>query len=170
MTLSQVYTLQYVDSLVQQWRSEGKKIVFTNGVFDILHLGHVTYLQATRALGDKLIVGINTDASVKRLNKGPERPIHDEFARATVLSALRFVDAVVLFDEDTPLQTIELIKPDVLVKGGDYNPLEKDPGARDYIVGSSETIARGGEVKSIPLVSGYSTTLSAHKLKGGSNN
>ena len=156
-----------IDNLVPQilkWKSEHTKVVFTNGVFDILHLGHVTYLQKARELGDKLVVGINTDASVRRLNKGPERPIHDEYARAKVLLALKCVDAVVLFDDDTPLQIIERIQPDILVKGGDYDPNETNSDSKKYIVGSRETKSHGGTVCSIDLVDGYSTTQAVHKI------
>jgi len=157
-----------IDNLVPQilqWKSERAKVVFTNGVFDILHLGHVTYLQKAKELGDKLVVGMNTDASVRRLNKGPERPIHDEYARAKVLLALKCVDAVVLFDDDTPLQLIERIQPEILVKGGDYDPNESDSQAKKYIVGSRETKSRGGVVCSIDLVDGYSTTQAVHKIR-----
>ena len=146
-------------------KSEGKRIVFTNGVFDILHLGHVTYLEEAAELGDFLIVGINDDASVKRLNKGPERPINDEEARAGVVAALRVVDAVVVFGEDTPLELIQLIEPDVLVKGGDYDAAERDPRKSKYIVGSNETLERGGEVIAIPVVEGYSTTSIVQKMR-----
>lgn len=130
-------------------RAAGKRIVFTNGVFDILHAGHVTYLEAARALGDVLVVGLNTDASVRRL-KGPERPINVEDDRAWVLSALRAVDYVVLFDDDTPLEVIRALMPDVLVKGGDYT--------RETIVGADDVEAHGGTVCTIPLVEGRSTT------------
>ena len=130
-------------------KSEGKRIVFTNGVFDILHLGHVTYLEEAAELGDFLIVGINDDASVKRLNKGPERPIN----------------AVVVFGEDTPFELIQLIEPDVLVKGGDYDAAERDPRKSNYIVGSNETLERGGEVIAIPVVEGYSTTSIVQKMR-----
>ncbi len=150
---------------LDKWRAEGKKIVFTNGVFDILHLGHVRYLEEAKALGDCLIVGINDDASVKRLNKGPERPIHDENARADVIAALRCVDATIIFTEDTPAQLIEFIQPDTLVKGGDYDALETDPASKRYIVGSFETKSRGGNVVCIPIVAGYSTTNAVNKIK-----
>lgn len=131
------------------WRLKNNKIVFTNGCFDILHLGHVDYLERARALGDKLIVGLNTDASVRRL-KGPNRPVQDETARARVLAALLSVDAVVLFDEDTPLELITALMPDVLVKGKDY--------AIADIVGAKEVLAAGGRVEAVELVDGYSTT------------
>jgi len=150
---------------LDKWRAEGKKIVFTNGVFDILHLGHVRYLEEAKALGDCLIVGINDDPSVKRLNKGPERPIHDEYARAGVIAALRCVDAAIVFTEDTPAQLIELIQPDTLVKGGDYDASDTDPASKRYIVGSFETKSRGGNVVCIPIVAGYSTTNAVNKIK-----
>ncbi len=125
------------------------KIVFTNGCFDILHVGHARYLRDARALGDVLVVGVNTDASVKRL-KGPERPIQNEQDRSELLAALGCVDYVTLFDEDTPRELIEKLAPNVLVKGGDW-PVEK-------IEGSKFVLARGGEVKSLPFHPGHSTT------------
>jgi D-beta-D-heptose 7-phosphate kinase/D-beta-D-heptose 1-phosphate adenosyltransferase len=150
---------------VANWKAAGKKIVFTNGVFDILHLGHVRYLEEAKTLGDCLVVGINDDASVKGLNKGPERPIHDEIARAGVIAALRCVDAAIIFTEDTPAALIEFIQPDILVKGGDYDALETNPSSKRYIVGSSETKGRGGSVVCIPIVAGYSTTNAVNKIK-----
>ncbi len=152
-------------SQLSEWKSSGKKVVFTNGVFDILHLGHVLYLQEARNLGDVLVVGINDDESVKRLNKGPERPIHDEHARAGVIDSLRCVDAVFIFSDDTPAAMIESLQPDILVKGGDYDASEKNPTSKKYIVGSAETIQRGGMVVCIPLVVGYSTTNAVNKIK-----
>lgn len=166
MTSASPFTASAVIEQITRWRAAGEKIVFTNGVFDILHRGHVTYLEAAKAMGDRLIVGLNADASVKRLNKGPERPIHDQEARAIVLAALRCVDAVVIFDEDTPLQLIEALEPDVLVKGGDYDPHETDTSSPRYMVGSRETRKRGGSVHSIPVVEGYSTTKAIQQLKG----
>jgi rfaE bifunctional protein nucleotidyltransferase chain/domain len=136
-----------------------KKIVFTNGVFDILHTGHVDYLSKARDLGDFLIVGLNSDSSVKRLNKGPERPINNEQARAVVLGALECVDVIVIFDEDTPYNLIKEIQPDVLVKGSDYE-IEK-------IVGYDIVIAKGGEVKTITLSEGFSTTNVINKIISG---
>lgn len=136
-------------TLVDTLRGAHKRIVFTNGVFDILHAGHTTYLDAARALGDVLIVGLNSDASVKRL-KGPERPINTESDRATVLEALRSVNYVVLFEQDTPLELITMIVPDVLVKGGDYT--------RQTIIGADVVEQHGGRVVTIPLVEGRSTT------------
>lgn len=143
---------------IAAWRTAGDRIVFTNGVFDLLHRGHVTYLAAARALGDRLVVGVNDDASVRRLGKGPERPINGAADRCAVLEALRAVDATIVFSEDTPLQLIESIAPDVLVKGGDYDPDVTDPADPRYLVGRETVLGRGGEVVAIPLVAGHSTT------------
>ena len=134
-------------------------IVFTNGVFDILHRGHVEYLYAARALGDALVVAVNTDASTKRLGKGDDRPINPEADRAFVLAGLACVDAVTLFDEDTPRQLIAALLPDVLVKGGDYTV--------ETIVGAEEVMAAGGRVQVIPLVPGRSTTRILQRARGG---
>lgn len=131
------------------YRSANKKIVFTNGCFDLLHLGHVTYLEEARKLGDVLIVGINSDESVKRL-KGPTRPIQNENDRCQILAALKSVDHTILFAEDTPLNLIKSISPDVLVKGGDWKP--------EQIIGSEHVLASGGSVQSLNFVDGKSTT------------
>ena len=131
---------------MELWRLKNDKIVFTNGCFDILHAGHVTYLAQAAALGNKLVVAVNTDSSVKRLGKGDDRPVNSEDARAFVLSALGFVDMVILFDTDTPLEIIEALKPDVLVKGADYDPNETDPTSKKYIVGSDIVNQYGGKV------------------------
>ena len=147
-----------------QWRSEGKRVVFTNGVFDLLHRGHVTYLSAAAELGDVLVVGVNDDASVRRLGKGDDRPIVSEADRAFVVAGLRSVAGVVLFGEDTPLAVIRVLKPDVLVKGGDYEADCTDPENARYIVGSTEVKAAGGRVATIDLVPGRSTTAIAAKL------
>ncbi|HXH73974.1 MAG TPA: D-glycero-beta-D-manno-heptose 1-phosphate adenylyltransferase [Bacteriovoracaceae bacterium] len=136
--------------------NKGKKIVFTNGCFDILHRGHVTYLSEARKLGDLLVVGLNSDASVKRL-KGPERPINNESDRQYVLSQLKAVDFVEIFDEETPLTLIKKVKPKILVKGGDWKI--------DQIVGAKEVISEGGEVFSLNFVDGYSTTSLIHKIQ-----
>jgi D-beta-D-heptose 7-phosphate kinase/D-beta-D-heptose 1-phosphate adenosyltransferase len=142
------------------WRAAQRgRVVFTNGVFDLLHPGHVDVLFAARLLGDALVVAINTDASVQRL-KGPERPIRSEAERAAVLAALECVDAVVSFDTDTPLEIITALGPDVLVKGGDYSP--------ETIVGAASVRERGGEVVVIPLTIGHSTTRTVEKLRGNS--
>lgn len=145
-----IVDLVQVQRLCNIWRMKGDRIVFTNGCFDILHRGHVEYLHEAAALGDRLVIGVNTDASVQRLGKGDGRPYNDENSRAKVLAALRLVDAVVLFDQDTPLELIQNIGPDVLVKGGDYT--------EDQIVGAEYVRANGGEVRSLKLVDGYSTT------------
>ncbi|MCR4848531.1 MAG: D-glycero-beta-D-manno-heptose 1-phosphate adenylyltransferase [Bacteroidales bacterium] len=137
------------NSPLSTFHSQGLKVVFTNGCFDILHRGHVEYLAKAADMGDVLVVGLNTDASVRRL-KGKGRPINNEEARALVLASLSFVDAVVLFDEDTPLELIKAVHPDVLVKGADYKPEE--------IVGADFVTSYGGTVATIPLVEGYSTT------------
>lgn len=136
--------------------NKGKKIVFTNGCFDILHRGHVTYLAEAKKLGDLLVIGLNSDASVKRL-KGPERPINNEEDRKYVISQLKSVDFVEIFTEDTPLNLILKVKPDVLVKGGDWKI--------DQIVGGKEVIANGGDVFSLNFVDGYSTTSIIHKIQ-----
>lgn len=134
---------------LQHWRAIGNRIVFTNGCFDILHLGHVELLAQCRTWGDYVIVGLNSDASVKRL-KGETRPINDQEARAAILAALSFVDAVVIFDEDTPLELIKMTQPDILVKGGDYEP--------DQVVGADVVRQRGGEIRIVPLVKDLSTS------------
>ena len=148
------------------WRAEGKQVVFTNGVFDLVHRGHVTYLEAAAALGDVLVVGVNDDASVRRLGKGDDRPIVAEADRAFVVAGLRAVEAVVLFGEDTPLDLIRALQPDVLVKGGDYDANCTDATDPRYIVGSAEVRAAGGRVETIALVPGRSTTAIADRLKG----
>lgn len=148
--------LDSLESKVQTWKNEGKTIVFTNGCFDILHLGHVTYLEEASQTGDKLIVAVNSDDSVRRL-KGENRPIQDEASRLSILAALESVDAVVLFPEDTPIECIQKIKPDVLVKGGDYTI--------DQIVGSHLVLQNGGKVLSLSLLKGHSTTLLEAKVK-----
>lgn len=141
---------------VAQWAAEGEKVVFTNGCFDILHLGHVDYLEKSRKLGTKMVVGLNTDASVSRI-KGPSRPICPEESRARVMAALEFVDMVVFFDEATPLELIKAIKPTILVKGNDY--------LAENIVGADFVIANGGKVLTIPLVDGFSTSKVIEKIK-----
>ncbi|HNY03681.1 MAG TPA: D-glycero-beta-D-manno-heptose 1-phosphate adenylyltransferase [Bacteroidales bacterium] len=146
---SKIQTWDQIRKHVAIWRFKGKVIVFSNGCFDILHLGHIEYLAKARDLGDILVVGLNNDESVRRL-KGLHRPVNDEEARATTLAALSFVDVVVLFGEDTPYDLIRLVQPDILVKGRDYEGKE--------IVGSDVVLARGGKVTTIELTQGYSTT------------
>jgi rfaE bifunctional protein nucleotidyltransferase chain/domain len=141
---------------VEDWKKNSKKIVFTNGCFDLIHPGHLSYLLEAASLGDQLIVGVNTDSSVRKI-KGQERPINEEQSRLQLLAALFFVDAVVLFDEPTPADLIEAIKPDILVKGGDYQI--------DGIVGAKETIERGGTVKVLNFLPGYSSTNIIEKIK-----
>lgn len=145
--------------MVNLWRMAGARVVFTNGCFDILHRGHVSYLEEAAKLGHRLVVALNSDASVKRLGKAPDRPLNDQDSRAAVLSALRCVDAVTVFDEDTPLELIKLVRPDVLVKGGDWKP--------EQIVGGKEVLGWGGEVRSLAFVEGYSTTGLVEKIKHG---
>jgi rfaE bifunctional protein nucleotidyltransferase chain/domain len=154
-TSDKIYSKETIKPIVEKWKTEGE-VVFTNGCFDIIHLGHVDYLEKARALGSRLIVGLNTDASVKRL-KGPTRPVVDENARSRVMASLAFVDAVILFDEDTPFDLINYVKPDILVKGDDYTI--------DKIVGADIVMENGGEVKTVPLVKGYSTTDVISKIK-----
>jgi rfaE bifunctional protein nucleotidyltransferase chain/domain len=143
---------------VQRLRGRGFQVVFTNGVFDVLHPGHVRYLQQARTLGDALIVGVNSDGAVRALGKGAERPINPEQERCEVLGALACVDAVTVFDEDTPHEVILALQPDVLVKGADWGP--------DDIVGRDTVEARGGRVVRIPIIAGYSTTDLIAKVKG----
>jgi rfaE bifunctional protein nucleotidyltransferase chain/domain len=143
-------------------KQEGKRIVFTNGCFDILHAGHVTYLQEAAALGDFLVVGINSDDSIKRLEKSPARPLQNEFSRTAVMAALGCVGAVVVFDEDTPLQLIQAVKPDVLVKGADYKI--------EDIVGAAEVLSWGGEVKTLDFLPGYSTSSIEKKILDANRN
>ena len=156
---SQPTTLAEAEALVEQWRSAGRTVVFTNGVYDLLHPGHVRYLQAARALGDALIVGVNSDRSV-RANKGPARPVNPEAERAEVIAALECVDAAVVFDQDTPHQIISRLQPDVLVKGADW--------AEDAIVGRDVVEARGGRVVRIPIEQGFSTTELIARIQAGS--
>ncbi|HEV8508962.1 MAG TPA: D-glycero-beta-D-manno-heptose 1-phosphate adenylyltransferase [Gemmatimonadales bacterium] len=141
------------------WRKAQGKVVFTNGVFDLLHTGHVALLEAARAEGDALIVGVNRDASARRLGKGPDRPVVPETDRARLIAALAAVDCVVLFDEDTPLNLIQQLRPDVLVKGADY--------AVDAIVGAKDVEGWGGRVVRVPLVKNKSTTNLVAKLRRG---
>ncbi len=144
--------------MLAMWRMKGDKIVFTNGCFDILHKGHVTYLAKAAQEGTRLVIGLNTDASVREQGKGEDRPINDQDARALVIAALGFVDLVLFFEEQTPINLIKELLPDVLVKGADYDPNETDPSSKKYIVGSDLIKANGGKVIAIPLVDGYSTT------------
>jgi len=156
-----------LDSLqkrVAKWRSEKLTICFTNGCFDILHLGHVTYLEKASEQADIMIVGVNSDRSVRALNKAPDRPINPASARAKVVASLASVGAVVVFDEDTPKELISKIIPDVLVKGGDYDPEETDAAHPKYIVGRKTVLKNGGRIHTVDLVDGFSTTNTIKKL------
>jgi len=155
---NKIIELDDAKRMLAMWRMKGDKIVFTNGCFDILHKGHVTYLAKAAQEGTRLVIGLNTDASVREQGKGEDRPINDQDARALVIAALGFVDLVLFFDEQTPIHLIKELLPDVLVKGADYDPNETDPNSKKYIVGSDLIKANGGKVIAIPLVDGYSTT------------
>ncbi len=154
--LNKIQDLTQLKTQVATWQREGKKVVFTNGVFDLLHIGHITYMAKAAELGDKLIIGLNADSSVKRI-KGESRPVNDQNNRAALLAAMYFVDAITVFEEDTPLNLITALLPDILVKGADY--------AIENIVGGKEVIANGGEVKTIEFVEGYSSTAIIEKIR-----
>jgi rfaE bifunctional protein nucleotidyltransferase chain/domain len=156
-TEHKIVTLAQGIELRKQWKANGDKVVFTNGCFDILHLGHVDYLEKSSEFGTQMIVAVNSDASVRTLEKGVERPVNSEYARARLIAALGFVSMVIIFGESTPLELIQALRPDVLVKGDDYTI--------ETIVGAKEVIAAGGEVKTIALVPDYSTTKIIQKLK-----
>ena len=153
-----ILTAQQAKQQVHQWKQMGKTVAFTNGVFDILHPGHLFSLSKAAAEADYLVVGVNADSSVKRL-KGKDRPVNDEHSRALVLASLMMVDVVVLFEEDTPLTLIQSIIPDVLIKGGDYTI--------EQVAGSKEVIAAGGRVVINPILDGFSTTSIIEQLKKG---
>ena len=156
MTSDKIKSLADATKQVKSWQAAGQKVVFTNGCFDLLHLGHVDYLENAKNLGDKLIIGLNTDSSVSRF-KGPERPLQDQNSRARILAALQFVDLVVFFNENTPLDLISQLLPNVLVKGSDY--------LAENIVGADVVKKNGGVVKTIDFVPGYSTTRIVEKIK-----
>lgn len=155
---NKIISQDFLPGIVAIWNFKNKRIVFTNGCFDLLHLGHIDYLSKAKDHGDILIVGVNTDDSVRRL-KGNSRPLTDEQSRSMIMASLRVVDAVVLFDEDTPYELIKLVQPDVLIKGNDYKPGE--------VVGYDIVKKKGGEVVTIDLVEGYSTTAIEQKIKQG---
>ena len=154
--VNKITDLPSLQKQVKNWQGEGKKVVFTNGVFDLLHIGHITYLAKAAELGDKLIIGLNADSSVKRI-KGESRPVNDQSSRAAILAALFFVDAIVVFEEDTPLNLISTLLPDILVKGADYSV--------ENIVGAKEVIANGGEGTTINFVEGYSSTSIIERIR-----
>ena len=151
-----ILSQDHLKARLNVWRLQDKKIVFTNGCFDLIHLGHIDYLAKAADLGDKLIVGLNSDQSTREI-KGPNRPITDEKSRSLLLASFSFVDAVVLFDEETPLELIKLVNPDILVKGADYTI--------DQIVGSDIVIQNGGSVQTLEYLPGYSTTLIEQKIR-----
>jgi rfaE bifunctional protein nucleotidyltransferase chain/domain len=153
---AKIYTQAQIKPALNVWRLLGKKIVFTNGCFDLLHLGHIDYLSKAADMGDKLVIGLNSDASASAL-KGSGRPITDQLSRSVMLASFSFVDAVVIFDEPTPLHLIELVRPNILVKGADYSI--------EQIVGADLVLQYGGEVKTIDYLNGYSTTLIEKKIR-----
>ena len=151
-----IVTLSEASAQVREWQRAGQLVVFTNGCFDLIHMGHVDYLEKARLLGDRLVIGLNTDDSVSRF-KGPERPLQDQQSRARVLAAMQFIDLVVFFDDDTPLNLISELLPNILVKGSDY--------LADNIVGADVVKKNGGVVRTIDFVPGYSTTRIVEKIK-----
>lgn len=151
-----ITTNEKLNSLLEKWSDQHDKVVFTNGCFDILHKGHIDYLFNASKLGSKLIIGVNSDASVQAI-KGPSRPVQDESSRMFVLASLEFVNAVVLFNDPTPLNLIKKVRPDVLVKGADYKPEE--------IVGYHEVLSWDGEVRTIEFLEGYSTSKIIRKIQ-----
>jgi rfaE bifunctional protein nucleotidyltransferase chain/domain len=153
---SKIMQKEEVSGLMDVWKYMGLKIVFTNGCFDIIHYGHIDYLARAASLGGKLIIGLNTDTSVSKL-KGPNRPIQDQQSRALILAAMQFVDAVILFDEETPQELISFLIPDILVKGSDYRI--------DQIVGADVVLNNGGKVETMDFVAGYSTSNIIEKIK-----
>ena len=157
---NKIFTIGELTHQLKRWRLLNKKIVFTNGVFDILHQGHIASLSEAALYGHILIVGLNADSSVKRL-KGESRPVYTEGSRSLLMASLVMVDAVIIFEDDTPLNLIQTILPDVLVKGGDYSI--------EQIVGAKEVIANGGEVKIVPILEGFSTTSIIEKMRNTNN-
>ena len=153
---AKIFNIKDLSQIIKKWRLSGNKIIFTNGCFDLIHLGHLEILARSADLGDKLIVGINSDMSIKKI-KGDSRPIIEEDSRAKQLAAIEFIDAVILFNEDTPFDLINILKPDVLTKGGDYK--------KNDIVGNELINKEQGEVVIIPLTQGYSTTSILEKIK-----
>ena len=156
VTKNKILNLDQLQSQISEWKRNDKKVVFTNGCFDIVHLGHIDYLEKARSKGDVLIVGLNSDNSVARI-KGADRPVFDENSRSRLLASMAFVDAVILFDADTPLDLIESILPDILIKGKDYSI--------SNIVGAETVMNNGGRVETIELVQGYSTSKVIDKIK-----
>lgn len=158
---NKIMTRENAKVQIKKWQNKGEKVVFTNGCFDILHAGHIRYLSKAKSIGDHLVIGLNTDNSVKKL-KGTNRPLQNEQDRALILAGLKAVDLVVLFGEDTPLEIITFLKPDILVKGSDYSI--------DNIVGAKEIVQWGGKVETIEFVNGKSTSLIIEKLEKNETN
>ena len=164
---SKIIPISELDKAIGRWELKGQKIVFTNGVFDILHRGHVTLLAEAATLGHILVMGLNSDASVRTLDKGSNRPINAEQDRAFVLAGLSSVAAIIIFDDSTPYDLIKRIKPEVLVKGGDYDPAQTNSNAKNYVVGSDLQREAGRATVAIDFVQGYSTTSVVNKMKDG---
>ena len=153
---TKIKNLEEANRIVREWNSSDEKIIFTNGCFDLLHLGHIDYLSKAKDLGTKLIVGLNSSKSVQKL-KGSSRPIHSSQTRATLLAAFEFIDLVIIFEEDTPMELIKSLRPNILVKGGDYT--------LETVIGAYEVKGYGGNVEIIPFLSGYSTSSIVTKIQ-----
>jgi len=160
-----ILTLDKLQSLVALWKKNGDRVVFTNGCFDVLHQGHVDYLIKSSDCGNRLVVAVNSDRSVKSLNKGVNRPINKEYSRAFIIASLFCVDAVVVFDETTPDKTIKNLLPNVLVKGADYDATVMNPNDSRYIVGSDIVRSKGGEIITIDLKEGFSSTSIINRIR-----
>lgn len=164
---AKITTPEVASALCAGWQMRGLKVVFTNGVFDIVHHGHVALLAQAADCGQKLIVAVNADASVRKLGKGDNRPVNAQNDRALVIAAMQMVDLVIVFNDDTPYELIDSLAPDVIVKGGDYNADQRDPKAKDYLVGSDLQRKRGKKTVVIPIVEGYSTTSIIERSRSG---
>lgn len=158
-------TQDEAETIVSAWQDQDEIVVFTNGCFDILHKGHVTYLAKAASLGRRLVVAVNSDQSVSRL-KGPERPINNEESRSLIIASLEVVDLVIVFEDDTPLEIIKRLKPNILAKGADYDPTITDETDSKYIIGANEVKSYNGEVLAIDLEDGFSTTQIINRVKG----
>jgi rfaE bifunctional protein nucleotidyltransferase chain/domain len=166
---SKIYTRNNLPQALAVHRFKSEKIVFTNGCFDIIHRGHIHYLAKASDLGHYFVVGVNSDASVRRLGKSSARPFQDEQTRALILASFHFVQAVIIFDQDTPAELIQLIKPDVLVKGADYDAEERDTKSKKYIVGSDTVKEYGGKIQTIEYLTDFSTTAIEQKISAVAN-
>lgn len=163
--ITKIVDLTTAKQRIQEWQQNGEKVVFTNGCFDILHQGHVIYLAKSADLGQRLVIGLNSDESVRAQNKGPERPINPEKARGILLAALAFTDCIVVYGDATPIHVISELMPDILVKGADYDANETDASQKTYIVGSDVVKNNGGSVHTIELEEGFSTTGIVNQLR-----